>query len=44
MDQSIPYGAIEDITPITKWEAGQKCCLRIVTSEFLYLFQVSKNI
>ena len=41
MDNSIPYSAIEDISPITKWEAGQKSCLRIITNDFLYLVQVN---
>ena len=40
MDNGISYSAIEDISPLTKWESGQKCCLRIVTNDFLYLFQV----
>jgi hypothetical protein len=41
MDKSISYSAIEDISPLTKWEAGQKFCLRIVTNDFLFLFQVN---
>ena len=40
MEHGIPYSAIEDISPIKKWETGQKCCFRIVTLESIYLFQV----
>jgi hypothetical protein len=40
MDSSIPYHTITEISPISKWEPGQKYCLRIATTECHYLLQV----
>ena len=41
MDSSIPYHSITEISPISKWEPGQKYCLRIATIECHYLLQVN---
>lgn len=40
MDTSIPYHTVVEISPISKWEPGQKYCLRIATIECHYLIQV----
>ena len=41
MDKSIPYHTIIEISPISKWDPGQKCCFRIATLECHYLFQTN---
>ena len=41
MDKSIPYHSIIEISPISKWDPGQKCCFRIATLECHYLFQTN---
>ncbi len=41
MDSSIPYHTIIEISPISKWEPGQKYCLRVATIECHYLIQTN---
>lgn len=43
MDSSIPYHTILELYSISKWEPGQKYCLRIVTNDGQYLIQVCFN-
>ena len=40
MDNTIPYHTIVEVSPISKWEPGQKYCLRVATIECHYLIQV----
>ena len=42
MDSNIPYHTIIEVSPISKWEPGQKYYLRIATIECHYLLQVIK--
>ncbi len=42
MDSNIPYHTIIEVSPISKWEPGQKYYLRIATIECHYLLQVRK--
>ena len=41
MEQSVPYHTIMEVSPISKWEPGQKYCLRIATIECHYLIQTN---
>jgi hypothetical protein len=43
MDKSIPYNTITEVSAISKWDPGQKYCLRIATLECHYLIQVLFN-
>lgn len=41
MECPVPYGIIHDIHALSRWEAGQNACLRIVLSTGSVLLQVS---
>jgi hypothetical protein len=41
MDTSIPYHTVIEISAISKWEPGQKYCLRVATIECHYLIQTN---
>jgi hypothetical protein len=41
MDNSILYSSIEDINIISRWDAGQKFCIRITIGDGSVLLQVT---
>lgn len=41
MESAIPYSSIEDVNIISRWDAGQKFCIRITIADGSLLLQVS---
>ncbi len=41
MEATIPYSSIEDVNIISRWDAGQKFCIRITVGDGSVLLQVS---
>ena len=41
MELPIPYSSIEDVNIISRWDAGQKFCIRITIPDGSVLLQVS---
>jgi len=41
MDSPIPYWHIEDVNVISRWDAGQRFCIRITIPDGSVLLQVS---
>ena len=40
MEASIQYSGVEDVNVISRWDAGQKFCIRITVSDGSVLLQV----
>ena len=43
MELSIPYSSIEDVNIISRWDAGQKFCIRITVPDGSVLLQVGSK-
>ena len=43
MEATIPYSSIEDVNIISRWDAGQKFCIRITVGDGSVLLQVSTS-
>ena len=41
MESAIPYWHIEDVNVISRWDAGQRFCIRITIPDGSVLLQVS---
>lgn len=41
MENSIPYSSIQDINVVSRWDAGQRFCLRVTIADGSLLLQVS---
>lgn len=42
MENPIPYSSIEDVHIISRWDAGQKFCIRITVPDGSLLIQVGQ--
>ena len=40
METSVPYSSVEDVHIISRWDAGQKFCIRITIPDGSLLLQV----
>lgn len=43
MESPVSYSSIEDVNVISRWDAGQKFCIRITVSDGSLLLQVNSN-
>ena len=43
MELSIPYSSVEDVNIISRWDAGQKFCIRITVPDGSVLLQVGSK-
>ena len=42
MEQSVPYSTIEDVHIVSRWDIGNKFCIRITVPDGSILLQVSE--